>query len=271
MKPAWASRAQASTSSSVASARPKWAQRGSKQATAAQPLKRVWRKSGLAALLAQAVLPTWWVKLALECSALAWGQPLLHGVEYFSGQGELQKAFDSQVGPFAYFDIRHGPTYDISTDAGVRTAMILLLRVASGGHLHFGTPCSSWVALSRSFTKRSSYQPKGPDKAHCTKKQWAYLQLHNRIAKISSYLMKLATLLGHTVSLEQPVSSLLFSYAPMVAALKDAISAPFHMGAFGGESPKPLKLVGTAAWLSVFRAVYLARKSAATKPSKRLT
>ena len=83
--------------------------------------------------------------------------------------------------------------------------------------------------------------------------------------------MKLASLLGHTVTLEQPVSSLLFSFGPMVAALKDGISAPFHMGAFGGESPKPLKLVGTAAWLTVFRAVYLARKNAAAKPGGRLT
>ena len=114
--------------------------------------------------------------------------------------------------------------------------------------MNFRTPCKSRVALSRSYTHRSAYQPQGPNKGHCAKTtQSAYLQLHNRIANITSYLMKLALLLGHTVTLEQPDSSLLFSYGPMVAALKDSIAAPIHMGALGGERPKQLKLVGYAA------------------------
>eukprot|EP00973_Karenia_brevis_P020530 2818894-Karenia_brevis.AAC.1 len=44
------------------------------------------------------------------------------------------------------------------------------------------------------------------------------------------------------------------------------------MGHFGGESPKPLMLKGTASWLGVFRQVYLLRKTRLNNcTKKRLT
>ena len=69
---------------------------------------------------------------------------------------ELSKAFLEFVGPFSSYDINMGNDYDVTLKAGQIFAIRLLLQVARGGYLHFGTPCKSWVVLSRSYTERTS-------------------------------------------------------------------------------------------------------------------
>ena len=232
MKPAWATRAQP-TQTPKPKQKPAWARRVSngagtnaetlrgvkKKVKTPQPLARAWTPDSLRRALYATLLPQWWVALILACIPLALALPLLAGVEYFSGQAELAKACGKTLGPWGTYDSKHGTEFDCTTRDGQRCAIVLLLRVAMHGHAHFGTPCKSWVALSRAFTKRSGLLPRGPPKSRCTPALWKYLSLHNHIAQVTSYLIKTCVAMQHTYTVEQPVSSLLFSYEPMVAAL----------------------------------------------------
>ena len=281
MKPTWARSAATPTAASTpsASSTPGWARRAAVSSSArptatrrpAQALERAWARHELGDKLRAAVLPAWWISLILACSEAAASLPLLAGVEYFSGEAELSKACESMIGPWGRYDIKHGTDFDASTAAGQQRAIIMLLRVARRGYVHFGTPCKSWVALSRSFTKRSGYMPSGPPQGRCSTRQWQYLSLHNKLALITSYLIKTAVALHHVYTVEQPVSSLLFHYEPMVHALLSSTAISVSMSAFQGDSPKPLKIVGNTPWLSTMRHVFLLRKAHAPATTKRLT
>jgi hypothetical protein len=275
-KPKWAARA-----SGGSTRKPSWAAKASSCASRSssgsvlpKPCKRhrPWTRTTLHDKLLSAVVPQWWVSLVLDCAREAVSQPMLYGVEYFSGCEALSSAFRLLVGPFASFDIRKGDHHDILKANGLRTAIILLLSVMEGGYLHFGTPCKSWVALSRSFTRRSVLRPQGPSQTQTRPKQWSYLCQHNRIAVLTAYLCKTASAFGLKFTIEQPVSSLLFHFPEISAALIGAGSAAFVMGAFQGESPKPLVLKGTVVWLPTFRQVFLhCKKKQTAMPSTRLT
>ena len=233
-------------------------------------MQHAWTHSNLKQKLQSVALPAWWCDLLLKAASSAFEQPLLIGVEYFSGQAALSTASNELVGPFASYDIKYGESCNLLTDAGLLWAMLLLLRIARSGYTHFGTPCRSWIVLSRSFTQRSSYLPAGPRRSQCTDKQWHYLQEHNRLGELSAYLIKTARALGHSFTLEQPNSSLLFDFTPMSLALDSAPIIAFSMGEFGGSSPKPLRLCGTVPWLRQLRALYLARKAKVAAPAHRL-
>ena len=161
-------------------------------------------------------------------------------------QGQLCTAMSELVGEFAGYDLYVDPTHDALSEEGLQILLSLVLRVAAGGLIWLGTPCSSWVALSRSFTKRSAFQPEGPPVAFRTQAQHDYLEKHNQLANISAFVIRTARALGIDYILEQPVSSLLFQYPPMVQALKDCTSCHIWMSAFGADSPKPLMLKGSA-------------------------
>ena len=243
--------------------KPAWARRGvQKKAKAPRPaMERAWSPDGLQRALRVSLLPKWWVGLVLACIPLAMALPLLAGVEFFSGEAELTKACEKSVGPWGAYDSKHGKEFDCATRVGQRNAIVLLLRLAKHSHAHFGTPCRSWVFLSRSFTKRSGLRPCGPPKSRCTPAQWKNLFLHNHIAQVTSYLIKTCVAMEHTFTIEQPLSSLLFLYEPMVAALIGTSSITLRMSAFQGDSAKPLKIRGNAHQLmKLLHKVFLLRK-----------
>lgn len=140
---------------------------------------RPWTGTSLHDTLLYAVVPQWWVSLVLDCAREAVSQPMLYGVEYCSGGAALASVFRLLVGPCASSDIRQGDHHDILKENGLRTDLILLLSVIEDGYLHFGTPCKSWVALSRSFTRRSVLRPQGPSQTQARPTQWPYLCQHN--------------------------------------------------------------------------------------------
>lgn len=75
--------------------------------------------------------------------------------------------------------------------------------------------------------------------------------MHNKIGKFVGNAIALICSLGCFFVVEQPSSSLLFEFAPVAAALS-ATSAQRYavcLGSFGGETWKPLALVGTVPWL----------------------
>ena len=112
----------------------------------------------------------------------------------------------------------------------------------------------------------------GPVACLCRPGQAAYLALHNRIAEISSLVALTATALGLAWIIEQPLSSLLFRFAPIRDAIKNcnAKTINFQMSAFGGDSPKPLRLTGTPSWLLTFETAARERLRSSATPKKRL-
>lgn len=282
MLPAWAQRSQ-STGCSSASSSPSWAARSRllKRPACAQlsPAKKARRKRAwdsledLRSKLEKAMLPVWWIALLLEAAGPALKLSVVTGLEVFSGMGELSSAFALLVGPFLTFEILNDDAEDIMWRSGVMILLEKFLSIAFEGLLWLGTPCKSWVALSRSFTHRSLIQPSGPDKHHTSQRQCDYLDGHNSIAELTALFIRSAAALGIYVIVEQPVSSLLFHYEAMLKALAavDAHAISFEMSAFEGESPKPLLLKGTAPCLQTFREVFLLRKGMASKTTMRLT
>ena len=283
MLPAWAQRSQGASSSS-ASSNPSWAARSRvlKRPASSQllPAKRRARRTrawdsieDLQSKLGKAMLPAWWIALLLEAAGPALKLSVVVGLEVFSGMGELSSAFALLVGPFLTFEILNDDAEDIMRQSGLMILLTKFLSIAFEGLLWLGTPCKSWVVLSRSFTHRSLIQPSGPQLEHTSQRQRDYLDGHNSIAEITALFIRSATALGIYAIVEQPVSSLLFHYEAMLKALAaaNARAVSFQMSAFEGESPKPLLLKGTAPCLQTFREVYLLRKAMGERATKRLT
>ena len=75
--------------------------------------------------------------------------PLICGVESFSGRGELPRAMCDFVGPFFTFELEGDPNQVFLTKEGMLLLVQMCLRIQIGGLLWLGTPCKSWVVLSR--------------------------------------------------------------------------------------------------------------------------
>ena len=86
------------------------------------------------------------------------------GVEAFSGKGMLARAFSNHIGPFVTSEVEDDSRDNLLLKEGLLRLLTLLFRACAGGHLHLGTPCKSWVCLSRSYTHRSSINPGGPNR-----------------------------------------------------------------------------------------------------------
>ena len=229
--------------------------------------------ASLAAIMTAALLPVWWVDQVMEAALHSKDEPTIIGMEVFSGTGELSCAFSSIVGAFETFEKLNCDEEDILKRSGLKLLLQRLSRIQKNGLLWAGTPCKSWVALSRAWTKRSVLQPAGPSNAFTTPAQRAYLDEHNEIATLTAHLLVTAWCMGCYYVLEQPLSFLLFKFPPIAKALAQtgAQGLPMSMAAFGGESPKPLVLKGIGPFLSTFRGAHLIRKASChKKPSKRL-
>ena len=135
-------------------------------------------------------------------------------MEVFSGKARLTEELNKFKGPTETFEILNEPQQNILTDMGLVLLLRLLLRIHEGGLAWFGVPCQSWIALSRSFTARSSLQPAGPPAAYTRTCQRDYLDCHNAIATRVSLAIRTATLLGVKWVIEQPLSSRLFEFEP---------------------------------------------------------
>ena len=118
-----------------------------------------------------------------------------------------------------------------------------------GGLAVFGPPCSSWVWISRSKSKRSKANPAGDGDAH-------FVSEGNKIADVLAIALRFLTRRSVFWLVEQPQSSLLFDYAPIKEALAEqtVFSIAIKQGLFGSSSAKPTRLVGTVPWLLELKA-----------------
>ena len=124
--------------------------------------KRGWTQSTLKQTLREAQLPTWWITMMLAAALEACMLPVLAAVEVFAGQGELCSAIEELVGCSAMFEVKRDPRHNILKREGLFMIMVLVLRIVRGGLLWLGTPCQSWIILSRSWTRRTRFRPQGP-------------------------------------------------------------------------------------------------------------
>ena len=130
----------------------------------------------LESLLGHPLLPAWWVAAMVSVAPAAWKLPELWGAELFAGKAKLSQAFRRMVGPFASCDILIDNDHDLLSQLGLLAAMTMLLQVCSHGLLWLGTPCQSWIGLTRSYTRRSRIQPEGPPASRCSASLAAYLK-----------------------------------------------------------------------------------------------
>ena len=197
--PRWVKRARASSSSHCRSTRRLEASG-----------KRGWTFASLEAVLVCASLPAWWIEFCMKAAAAARSLPSIYGVEVFAGRCELSKAMRANVGPFESYEILLDPKHNTLASSGLELLLQLVFRTVSSGLVWLGTPCKSWVMLSRSWSGRTMARPGGP--ANASKAQKAYLDEHNAMAEVSSCLVRTAHAVSLRYIVEQPISSLLFSY-----------------------------------------------------------
>ena len=170
----------------------------------------------------------------------------LHTVEVFAGVGSIASAFLALGMLAATYDKLHDEVlHDISTDEGLRHLVSLIVRVGEHGLVWFAPPCSTWVWIARSHSRRSNSNPLGDEDR-------ADVRLSNEIAVRVSVLLQLCRSLRIWYVVEQPVSSLLLEHPDMrrAVACTGASSVSVELGRVGASSTKPLRLTGTAAWLN---------------------
>ena len=130
------------------------------------------------------------------------------GMEIFAGQQQLSKACQQLHGARAWatFENLDNEKEDVLQNDGLSLLLSRMLAITAGGLVWLGTPCKSWIALSRSFTRRSVELPDGPDclASLCSPRQHAYLLEHNSIAEVSALIMETAYRLSLQCALEQP-------------------------------------------------------------------
>lgn len=139
-------------------------------------------------------------------------------VELFSGQGNLTKEFRQHGMSAACMDIRISPLHDLASTSGFLKAVLLTMRLKVGGLLFSGTPCSTWVFVSRGSTGRSRAQPLGRVGVDC-------VATANVLTARVALLFAIACCRGAVWVNEQPSSSLM-EYHPAMCLLKQLCALP---------------------------------------------
>lgn len=169
-------------------------------------------------------------------------------LEVFSGQGELHAAFQRAGYAAVGFDKARCAEEDILRLTGLQRLTRLLCRVRGGGVVWFAPPCNMWVWLSSSVHKRSGANPYGC-RGHKAVRE------ANSVAFLTAALLRLALARGLQVFLEQPTGSCLPQFPPIAAAIAlGHLSCEIvHLGAYGMDIPKPLKIFSNSPLLPTLR------------------
>lgn len=204
-----------------------------------------------------------WVELFLAEFILQPQTPRLSGLDSFAGQKQMARSF-LEIGMAM-------ATYEVLDDAVLENCLSLhgqqnflqkLVQVSleKDGLCWMGPPCSWWTWISRSAHQRTKERPQG-HVAHPT------VAFHNAIAQFVADAIMTCIALGVHFVLEQPLTSVLPDFEAVRTALTEAHakSIVIPLWKFGASSHKPLKLWGTAPWLTQLSNV--ADKISATQAS----
>ena len=149
-------------------------------------------------------------------------------------------------------DVRRGAGMDLNSPAGMALAVLLLLSIVQGGLIGGGSPCSSFVWISRGSTGRSKAEPEG-DRSRRP------VALANKLSQFVCILVRIAILRRVRFFIEQPASSLMMEcrwWTAFFEELHGECKPVFlWMKSFGHAMAKPTKL-----WSSIVHIESLSTK-----------
>lgn len=162
-------------------------------------------------------------------------------VEFCSGCGNLTKELARKWRACCFDIIYDDKAHDMLTKNGCRLYLDAVASLAQKGLIWLGVPCSSWVPLCSSVSKRK------PENGFLGDMERLFVKTGNAQMVITSIIMFIGALLGHCIMLEQPLGSSLPKVKPLSTVLTFFKMHKFvtYGGAFGGPSVKPLQLWGT--------------------------
>ena len=147
------------------------------------------------------------------------------------------------------FDVDNRPSQDFLSEHGFYRALRLALRVRENGLIGLAPVCSSFVTLNCKNTLRNKNNFEGNE---------MYQQVHdgNHTAKCATFLLCIAIARGTHVYLENPASSMIFSYlsaflSPFQGLLSSAITnrCVWSVEPYGDRYKKAFKFLHDAKWL----------------------
>lgn len=168
-------------------------------------------------------------------------------VEMFAGDKAVTKGLRLLGYHGDAIDVRFDSRHDLLTPTGFLLAIALVWGTAKFGVLWLAPPCSTWVWLSRSSTGRRPHRPAGDEHKENVMRQ-------NMLVGRLCYLINLAWHLGVYFIIEQPASTVMFSYPrlqKLLARMGSAVTwVKIEMGCFNLEMAKNTLLVGWAPHLA---------------------
>ncbi len=175
-------------------------------------------------------------------------------LEFFAGDGRLSSGMEEAGLRVKTFDIRYRKPeremQDLLTAKGLRYALLSILFTTKDMDVWAGIVCSSWVWISRSTTKRS----KDPEKIWGCEHSASVTQGNGLAIRVVGMCL-LTSIIGGHWCVEQPISSLLWSFPPFARLLSfaGAKKTVTYLGAFGAASPKAVTLMHTSDWVRLLR------------------
>ncbi len=163
-------------------------------------------------------------------------------VEVFAGEQSISKGLRLLGMRGLSMDGRISVDHDVLTPVGFLALLRGVMRLRPGGLLWAAPPCSTWIFLSRHSTMRHVDVAGNPDSF--------YVRSQNALVCRLLVLCALCIKRGVFWVIEQPVSTIMFEYAPFKRFLQRHAplikTARLHMGAFGLLAEKQTVLLGTA-------------------------
>ena len=173
------------------------------------------------------------------------GKATLQYVEYFCGKANLSRAAIEQGFKGVSLDSSSNPSHNVLEGQGLRLWLLALTCAMPGALIWVGCPCSSFVVLCRSVTKRCIENFFMGDETHrCVLEG-------NVLADISGMVLLLSYLLQLQDGFEQPQNSVAPESACLVAVLsfiQSQRTITYHY-LFGGNTLKPLQLWSSQLWM----------------------
>ena len=185
----------------------------------------------------------WWIIYRGSGSST---QNLDH-VEWFAGVSNIHKAMLELGLRSVAVDIKKDPIHHNYTEKrGILYAVQITRRLRRRGGQHLATVCSSWIWANRETSKRYESLPLGvapwsPNVANA-----------NQMVSLCAMMWLWCWCAGCSTILEQPLGSLMGLH-PRILQLKRVIGSfvhvTTHMGAFGGDCPKPTNLYSDSSYV----------------------
>ncbi|CAL1172971.1 unnamed protein product [Cladocopium goreaui] len=168
-------------------------------------------------------------------------------VEVCSGEGQLSRALWSCQFQGKAFDVLYSKNHNFLRTVGFLAVLAAVRNTRRGGLLFFAPPCSTWVFLSSPSTGRTWISPEG-FRTRC-------VLLANIFVMRMLYILWYAWQRGVYVAIEQPISSVLFDWAPVKRLLTfiGARKVTFPMGSYGAATMKYTTIWSTPPGISSLR------------------